>query len=337
MAAPAGAEAPVVGAEAIPHLSVVVPVYDEAENVLELHREVADALSRVNAPAEIIFVDDGSRDETLDRLEEVFADDPRVHVISLRRNFGKTPALLAGFQAARGDVVVTMDGDLQDDPNELPRFLEAIEDGKDVVSGWKRERHDPVTKTLPSRIFNFTVRRATGIPLHDFNCGFKAYRREVLDDLKLYGELHRFIPVLAYWRGYRIGELSVRHRPRRFGRSKFGAGRLMKGMLDFAMVLFLTRYLQRPLQLFGFFGLGLWFLGALGFLYLLVLKALGQSIFLTHGPLLFFSGILVVSGILLFMLGLLGEMVRHYSFQPSEEFSVRKRLSRQPEDVPPQR
>jgi hypothetical protein len=185
-----------------------------------------------------------------------------------------------------------------------------------------------MTKTLPSRIFNWTVRHFTGIPLHDFNCGFKAYRREVLEELKLYGELHRFIPVLAYQRGYRIGELEVQHRPRRFGRSKFGPGRLFKGLLDFLMVLFLTRYMRRPLRLFGLLGIALWLLGGLGFGYLLVLKVLGQSIFSTHGPLLYLSGIFVVSGIQLFMLGLVGEMLRHYSYRPAEEFSVRQRLTR---------
>lgn len=309
-------------------ISIVIPVYEEAESVAELHRQISSVLSSMPLGSEIIFVDDGSRDGTLDRLQELFREDPRVSVISLRRNFGKTAALLAGFEQARGEVVVTMDGDLQDDPSEIPHFLAALGQGYDLVSGWKRVRHDPVTKTLPSRLFNATVRRATGIPLHDFNCGFKAYRREVLADLKLYGELHRFIPVLAYWRGYRIGELEVHHHARKFGRSKFGAGRLLKGLLDFLKVLFLTRYMQRPLQLFGVLGLVLWLLGMAGFAYLFVLKLLGQSVFSSHGPLLFLSGILIVAGIQLFMLGLVGEMLRHYAFRPDEEYSVRERLIR---------
>jgi glycosyltransferase involved in cell wall biosynthesis len=221
-----------------------------------------------------------------------------------------------------------MDGDLQDDPSEIPHFLAKLRAGDDLVSGWKQHRDDPASKTIPSRLFNLTVRRSTGIPLHDFNCGFKAYRREVLEDVKLYGELHRFIPVLAYWKGYRIGEIPVNHRARRFGRSKFGAGRLLKGLIDFLKVLFLTRYMQRPLQLFGFLGLGLLSLGGIGFIYLLVLKLMGQSLFQSHGPLLFLSGILIVSGIQLFMLGLVGEMLRHYAFRPEEEYSVRRRLSR---------
>lgn len=307
-------------------LSIVVPVLDEEESVGVLHEELAATLDALPERAEIIFVDDGSRDRTADRLSELHVADPRVQVISLRRNFGKTAALLAGFREARGEIVITMDGDLQDDPAEIPKFLERIRGGDDLVSGWKHARNDPASKTIPSRLFNFTVRRSTGIPLHDFNCGFKAYRREVLDDVKLYGELHRFIPVLAYWKGYRIGELEVHHRARRFGRSKFGAGRLLKGLLDFLKVLFLTRYIQRPLQLFGILGLSLLSLGGIGFVYLLVLKLMGQSLFQTHGPLLFLSGILIVSGIQLFMLGLVGEMLRHYAFRPEEEYSVRRRL-----------
>jgi glycosyltransferase involved in cell wall biosynthesis len=309
-------------------LSIVVPVLDEEESVPRLHAEIVEVLDSLSERAEIIYVDDGSRDRTLERLTELHEHDPRVHVIGLRRNFGKTAALLAGFREARGDIIVTMDGDLQDDPSEIPHFLAKLRAGDDLVSGWKQHRDDPASKTIPSRLFNLTVRRSTGIPLHDFNCGFKAYRREVLEDVKLYGELHRFIPVLAYWKGYRIGEIPVNHRARRFGRSKFGAGRLLKGLIDFLKVLFLTRYMQRPLQLFGFLGLGLLSLGGIGFIYLLVLKLMGQSLFQSHGPLLFLSGILIVSGIQLFMLGLVGEMLRHYAFRPEEEYSVRRRLSR---------
>lgn len=309
-------------------VSLVIPVMDEEENVVALYAELAEVLDGLAVSAEMIFVDDGSTDGTLRRLESLFVQDVRVKVVALRRNFGKTAALLAGFNEAGGQVVVTLDGDLQDDPAELPRFLQTIADGHDVVSGWKKVRHDPWTKRLPSRCFNLVVRRSTGIPLHDFNCGFKAYRREVLDEVKLYGELHRFIPVLAHQKGYRIAELEVQHRPRRHGRSKFGAGRLFKGLLDFLKVLFLTRYLQQPLRLFGLLGLVLWVLGAAGFTYLLVLKMMGQSIFSNHGPLLFLSGILIVSGIQLFVLGLLGEMLRHFSYRPREEYSIRRKLTR---------
>jgi glycosyltransferase involved in cell wall biosynthesis len=307
-------------------VTLVIPVYEEAESVTELYRQIDAALEPLDIKVQIVFVDDGSRDGTLGSLQRIFDTDPRVEVLSLRRNFGKTAALLAGFQRASGAIVITMDGDLQDDPKEIPRFLTALEDEKDLVSGWKRSRHDPFTKTAPSKVFNFVVRKATGIPLHDFNCGFKAYRLEVLDELKLYGELHRFIPVMAFWKGFRIGELEVEHHPRRFGRSKFGAGRLFKGMLDFLKVMFLTRYLQRPLQLFGILGLGVWLLGALGFLYILALKVEGQHVFQNHGPLLFLSGIAIISGIQLFMLGLVGEMLRHYAFRPTEEYSIKQAL-----------
>jgi glycosyltransferase involved in cell wall biosynthesis len=307
-------------------LTILVPVLDEEESVPRLFKEIVTVLDELPDRAEIMFVDDGSRDGTLDRLRELHAADGRVQVVSLRRNFGKTAALLAGFREARGEIVITMDGDLQDDPAEIPNFLARIRAGHDLVSGWKKKRDDPAGKTIPSRLFNLTVRRSTGIPLHDFNCGFKAYRREVLEEVKLYGELHRFIPVLAYWKGYRIGELPVHHRPRQYGRSKFGAGRLLKGLLDFLKVLFLTRYMQRPLQLFGILGFALFSLGGIGFVYLLALKLMGQSLFQSHGPLLFLSGILIVSGIQLFMLGLVGEMLRHYSFRPEEEYSVRCRL-----------
>jgi glycosyltransferase involved in cell wall biosynthesis len=308
-------------------LTLVIPVYEEAESIGELYRHIDAALEPLQLAVQIIFVDDGSRDGTLGALQGIFDSDSRVEVLSLRRNFGKTAALLAGFQRAAGSVVVTMDGDLQDDPKEIPRFLQALTDDKDLVSGWKRRRRDPITKTIPSRLFNFVVRKFTGIPLHDFNCGFKAYRLEVLEELKLYGELHRFIPVMAYWKGFRIGELEVEHHPRRFGRSKFGAGRLLKGMLDFLKVMFLTRYMQRPLQLFGILGLSVWFLGLIGFLYILGLKVEGQHVFQNHGPLLFLSGIAIISGIQLFMLGLVGEMLRHYAFRPSEEYSVKRQLT----------
>lgn len=312
-----------------PDLSVVVPLYNEEESLEELHAALTLTLDALDCSSEIIYVDDGSDDGSFRVLSHLHQLDPRVEAISLRRNFGKTAALVAGFQQARGDVIVTMDADLQDDPKEIPRLLHEIGSGCDLVSGWKRHRHDPIGKTLPSRVFNLVVRRFTGIPLHDFNCGYKAYRREVLDELKLYGELHRFIPVMAYWKGYRVGELEVEHHARKYGSSKFGASRLFKGLLDFVKVMFLTRYMQRPLQLFGLLGVLLLGLGGIGFGYLFVLKLLGQSVFQAHGPLLMLSGILIVSGLQLFTMGLLGEMQRHYSFRASDEFSVKERLLRE--------
>lgn len=308
-------------------LSVVIPVLDEEGSVEELHHELTKVLDGLGLDYEILFVDDGSRDQTFDRLANIFRSDRRVRVISLRRSFGKTAGLVAGFRECKGRIVITMDGDLQDDPEEIPRFLQALDGGCDLVVGWKRERHDPITKRAPSRIFNAVVRRSSGIGLHDFNCGFKAYRREVLDDLRLYGDMHRFVPVLAGWKGYRVGEIPVRHHERRFGRSKFGAGRLVSGIFDFVRVLFLTRYMQKPLQLFGTAGLLLFTLGVAGGIYLAVLKfAYNQSIGLHHLPLLLLTVMLILFGTLLVAIGLIGEMQRHLGYQAADEYSVKVRL-----------
>jgi len=308
-------------------VSVVIPVFDEEESVEELHRQLTVVLRSIDVGYEILFVDDGSRDHTFERLAAIHSQDPAVRVISLRRRFGKTAALVAGFRESLGSRVITMDGDLQDDPAEIPRFLDLLDRGSDLVVGWKRTRHDPITKTYPSKLFNAMVRASSGIPLHDFNCGFKAYRREVLEDLRLYGDMHRFVPVMAEWKGYRVGEIEVNHREREFGRSKFGAGRALSGMFDFVRVLFLTRYMQKPLQLFGGTGMLLFAAGVGCGIYLAVLKlALGQSIGLTHLPLLLLTVMLILFGALLFALGLIGEMQRHSGYRAVDEYSVRARL-----------
>ncbi|HKB46214.1 MAG TPA: glycosyltransferase family 2 protein, partial [Ktedonobacterales bacterium] len=235
-------------------ISIVVPVYDEEESVVPLYDAVRAQLDEIGESYEIIFVDDGSRDGSFTVLRALHERDPRVRVIRFRRNFGKTPALVAGFAQARGDIVFTMDADLQDDPTEIPRFLEKLAEGYDLVSGWKYPRHDPPTKTVPSYFFNRMVGITTGVKLHDMNCGFKAYRHELLDDIKLYGELHRFVPVLAHQRGFRVTEVKVRHHQRKYGKSKFGARRFLRGFLDLLMVLFLMSYLRTPLRLFGMIG-----------------------------------------------------------------------------------
>ncbi len=307
-------------------LSVVVPLLDEQGSVVELHRQLTPVLDELDLASEILFVDDGSSDGTFEELEGLHGLDPRVRVIALRRHFGKTAALVAGFREARGEIVITMDGDLQDDPAEIPRFLALLRQGYDLVVGWKRERHDPPTKTVPSKIFNAVVRAASGITLHDFNCGFKAYRRAVLDDLRLYGDMHRFVPVMAAWKGYRVAEIEVHHRERRFGRSKFGAGRVMAGVIDLIRVLFLTRYMQKPLSLFGTTGLVLFLLGVVGGIYLAVLKLMGQSIGVSHLPLLFLTVMLILFGTILLAIGLIGEMQRHYGYHASDEYSIRTRL-----------
>jgi glycosyltransferase involved in cell wall biosynthesis len=253
-------------------------------------------------------------------------------VIQFRRNFGKTAALNAAFAQARGEIIITMDADLQDDPAEIPAMLAKLEEGYDLVAAWRLNRRDPLDKTLPSRIFNSVVSRFTGVPLHDFNCGFKAYRRTVTDAVKLYGELHRFIPVLAHQQGFRIAEVPVQHHPRHAGMSKYGARRLLKGFLDFGTVLFLTSYLKRPLHLFGGIGLVIFGGGSLVNLYLAVLWVLREVAGMAEigpigtRPLLIVGVLAMILGIQLISIGLLGEMLRYFTFRPTEEYTIRRIL-----------
>ena len=317
--APAAAES---GCE----ISVLVPVMDEEGSVGELSARVARVLDRIGRSFEIIFIDDGSSDATCDRVREAHQVDPRVKLIGLRRNFGKAAALCAGFDGSSGEIVITMDGDLQDDPDEIPRFLDKLEDeGLDLVSGWKQERKDPIGKRYPSRLFNWATRLLAQVDLHDFNCGFKAYRRDVLDQIAVYGELHRYIPVLASRRGFTIGELAVRHHARQHGRSKYGFGRLYKGPLDLITVLFITKYTRRPLHLFGVLG-GLSFaLGLAINIYLAALWWLRQEP-LSNRPLLLLGILLMLLGVQVMMTGLIGEMITFKNFQRAETYSVRERV-----------
>jgi len=233
-------------------LSIVVPLCNEAESLAPLKAEILAAVGRLPEwKLQLIFVDDGSTDDSWNKIRELAGGDPRVYGIRFRRNFGKAAALEAGFRAATGEIVFTMDGDLQDDPNEIPKFLDAIRAGNDLVSGYKQKRNDPWHKVYPSRLFNGVVSFITGVKLHDHNCGFKAYRAGVILDLRLYGELHRFVPVLAAAKGYRVGEIVVKHRPRKFGKSKFGARRFLKGFLDLLQVKFVTDFGYRPMHFFG--------------------------------------------------------------------------------------
>jgi glycosyltransferase involved in cell wall biosynthesis len=298
-----------VSAEAKPRVSIVVPVMNETDTIGPLAEQIfaTSAASERFVLEEIRFIDDGSIDATWPAILDAARRDARVQGVRLRRNFGKATALQIGVAEASGDVIVTMDGDLQDDPAELPRFVEAIESGLDVVSGWKRSRQDPLGKTLPSRVFNWITARASGIPLHDFNCGYKAYRREVFDAVHLYGELHRFVPVLAHAYGYRVGEIDVTHHPRRFGRSKYGARRFLRGLLDLFTVFALTRYARKPGHLFGAGGL---LLGAIGGIILawLSIEWLGGAA-IGHRPLLLLGVLLVLVGVQLLMFGLLAELM----------------------------
>jgi glycosyltransferase involved in cell wall biosynthesis len=288
-------------------ISVVVPVQDEERSVALLYDELAAALEPLGQEWEVLYVDDGSTDGTFTALTRLQAREPAVRIVRLRRNFGKASALAAGFAQAAGDVVVTIDGDLQDDPQEIPRLLAKLEEGFDLVSGWKTRRRDPWRRRALSRAFNAITGRLSGLRLHDLNCGLKAYRAEVLRGLRLYGELHRFIPVLAHYRGFRVAELPVNHRPREHGRSRYGVERYLRGFFDLLTVTFMGRYRYRPLHLFGTVGLVLGLVGFGLLSYLTVLKATGEAI--GGRPLLTLGVLLLVVGIQLFSLGLVGELV----------------------------
>ena len=317
-------------------ISVVVPVRDEEESLATLHEELAAVFATLGpepVPVEFIFVDDGSRDGTWGALLALARIDPtRVSAIRFRRNFGKAAALIAGFQQAQGDLVFTLDGDLQDDPREIPLFLAQLETGYDVVSGWKKTRHDPWHKVYPSRVFNWMVSRLTGCHLHDHNCGFKLYRRQVLREIDIYGELHRFIPVLAYARGFKVGEVEVRHRRRRHGASKYGFSRFVKGFLDLLTVRFLTRFSQRPIHILGGIGLVLFALGSLGMLYLAILWLDPKNQPIGDRPLLLYSIANLIVGVQLVSLGILAELVTSYNFRAEDTYSIAETIPAQEEN-----
>jgi glycosyltransferase involved in cell wall biosynthesis len=302
-------------------LSIVIPVINEEGNLRELHQRLTTSLTKIGLPYEIVFIDDGSSDGTWSLILRLVESDQHISALRHRRNFGKARALSNGFAAATGDVVITMDGDLQDDPDELPRFLEELDKGYDLVSGWKQNRQDPFGKTAPSRLFNWTVRKVSGVQLHDFNCGFKAYRLEVTDSIRLYGELHRFTPVLANAEGFRIAELPVKHHARKWGQSKYGWSRLVKGFLDLLTVVFLTKYRQRPMHLFGIPGIIAIILGVFIGLFLTFEKFAHDERIGTR-PLLMLAVLLIVIGTQFFGLGLLGEFLAHGSnSRPEKSFS----------------
>ena len=305
-------------------ISVVVPVHNEERSVALLLDELASSLDGLGRTWEAIFVDDGSTDGTFAALTRLHADHANVRVVRLRRNFGKATALDAGFAEAIGDVVVTIDGDLQDDPSEIPRLLAKLDEGFDLVSGWKAKRRDPLRRRIPSKLFNWVSGRLSGLRLHDMNCGLKAYRAEVVRGLRLYGELHRYVPVLAHYRGFRVAELPVNHRPREHGRSRYGVERYVRGFLDLLTVTFMGRYRHRPLHLFGGLGLLLFALGAGVLVYLTVLKVAGEAI--GHRPLLTLGVLLVVVGMQFLSLGLLSELITSHHEERGAERSRADRL-----------
>lgn len=306
-------------------ISVVIPIFNEEESVLLLHSELKRALCPIDQPYEIIFVDDGSRDRTLSLLEDIQQRDEQVVVVSLRRNFGQTAALSAGFDQARGDVIVTLDGDLQNDPADIPKILEEIK-GHDVVSGWRVNRQDPfLSRRLPSMIANWIISRVTGVRLHDYGCTLKAYRREVIQSIHLYGEMHRFIPAIASWMGTTITEVPTHHRPRRFGRSKYGISRIIRVVLDLIAVKFLISFSTRPIHFFGRLGI-LSVLGGIGIsLYLTYLKLfMGQDI--GGRPLLLLGVLLLILGFQFVAMGLLGELLVRIYHESQEKpiYVIRK-------------
>ncbi len=312
-----------------PPISVVLPVYNERPSLRQLHSELAAVAKTHELEMEFIFIDDGSTDGSWEVICELAKEDPRVRGIRFRRNFGKAAALSAGFAAVRHPIVMTLDADLQDDPAEIPRFLAALENQKlDVVSGWKRVRHDPWHKVLASRIFNWWVSKITGVKLHDHNCGMKCYRREVLNEIQLYGELHRFVPVLAGARGFRCGEIEIHHRPRLYGQSKFGSSRLIKGALDLLTVTFLTGFGQRPQHLLGgigaiAFGLGFVVLVGMAVLWVLSRTLPGlEPLHLHDRPIVLYSLALLLLGVQLISMGLLAELVVAYHSRERRPFCM---------------
>jgi len=288
-------------------ISVVVPLHNEERSIALLHEELQASLDPLGQEWEAVYVDDGSTDGSFSALTRLHAREDNVRVVRLRRNFGKAAALAAGFAQAAGDRVITIDGDLQDDPSEIPRLLAKLEEGFDLVTGWKTRRRDPLSRRIPSKLFNRVAGWMSGLRLHDMNCGLKAYRAEVVRGLVLYGELHRFIPVLAHEQGYRVAELPVNHRPREHGRSRYGLERYLRGFLDLLTVSFMGRYRHRPLHLFGGLGLLLGGSGAVILVYLTVVKLMGNAI--GQRPLLTLGVLLVVVGMQFFTLGLISEMI----------------------------
>ncbi len=316
-----------------PVLTIIVPFFNEEESLPLLLDRIYEAAadkklhSLFDRPFsfELLMIDDGSTDGSVAFVLEQITRKPELRLVSLQKNFGKTAALAAGFSYASGEFVVTLDADLQDDPFALTQLMEKLLEGFDLVSGWKRQRNDPLSKTIPSRIFNLTTRLFTGIALHDFNCGLKAYRRKVVQSLDLHGEMHRYIPVLAHWNGFRVSEIPVKHNSRKFGKTKFGTSRIFPGLFDFFTVLFITRYLRRPMHFFGMLSL-LSFLAGFGIsLYVTIGKLLFNEA-VVNRPILFLGILLIIVAVQFFSIGLLGEMLtRDTSGKP--DYTVRETVN----------
>ncbi len=320
-------------------LSVVIPLLNEEETLRELTSQIQKATATLGTKTEIIFIDDGSTDGSWNVIQEIARTYPIVSAIRFRRNFGKAAALQAGFARARGQRIITMDADLQDNPDEIPRLLAKLDQGFDLVSGWKQIRHDPWHKVFPSRVFNAMVSYWTGVQLHDINCGLKAYRSEVVKEIQLYGEFHRFTPILAAARGFRISEIPVHHRPREFGHSKYRWTRFIAGFIDLATVKFLTSYQHRPQHMIGTVGLASILVGSIGMTYLAViwlLTRLGADFPpIGQRPLLVFSATAVLVGMQMFSLGLIGELIAFRMQRGESIYSIAEELGPDSAGQPP--
>lgn len=306
-------------------LSIIIPAYNERESIPELYQAIIHVMQEIDSEFEVIFIDDGSVDGSFDIIKSLNQNDPCVKGLRLRRNFGKSASLNKGFRLATGDLLITMDADLQDDPREIPNFISKLNEGFDLVSGWKKLRKDPLLrKNLPSKVFNWIVCLGSGLKLHDFNCGFKAYRRNAIDKMTLYGEMHRFIPALLYAKGYKVTEIPVQHHARRYGKSKFGISRFAHGLFDFITVMFLTKYLKKPMHLFGTMGSMVSLLGFLICLYLTVLWFSGEVI--GHRPLLSLGVLLIIVGMQMITTGFVAEMMNYNNRNRDQEDIVEECL-----------
>jgi glycosyltransferase involved in cell wall biosynthesis len=318
-------------------VSVVIPLLNEDESLAELHGWIVNIVKSNHLSYEIIFVDDGSTDHSWQVIEDLSRRDPNVRGIKFRRNYGKSAALNSGFRAAHGEVVITMDADLQDSPEEIPELYKMIrQEGFDLVSGWKKRRHDPVSKTIPSRIFNWVTRKTSGIKLHDFNCGLKAYNLEVVKSIEVYGEMHRYIPVIANYAGFtRIGEKVVSHQSRKYGVTKFGLDRFIKGYLDLLSITFVSKFGRRPMHFFGMIGTIVFVLGFIAAAWLGAQKLYNlhhgiKAILVTSSPYFYISLTLMIIGSLLFVTGFLAEMISRISIDRNQ-YSVSKTINISPQ------
>ena len=304
-------------------LSVIIPLYNEEKSLAELHNRIILSLQSLSSHYELIFVDDGSTDNSFSVLKNLHKEDDRIKVIRFRKNFGKAAALSAGFKEATGKTIVTIDADLQDLPEEIPVLIKKIEEGYDLVSGWKFKRKDPLVRRVASRLFNFVTTFYTGVKIHDFNCGLKCYRREVIEEIELYGELYRYIPALASWKGFKVGEVKVKHQPRIYGKSKFGGERYVRGFFDLLTVIMLTKYPEKPLHFFGLMGTILSLVGLAINIYMAALRLTGKWI--SNRPLLLLGILLLILGIQFIFFGLMGELIV-FSSQKDTSYTVKEKL-----------